>query len=181
LSRLRNYKPKPDERRTIDSIPVPLKPVHTSSAEPQQGKPENENNNSVTQETSRIAEAARNVEPVTAEIALGDDQQHQAESPPDQQPPDLPPEAPPPDEANEEQQDEDSADAVGMGDGEEVDFPMEDDDFDTAMVEIVSTETTFSFQSFVGSLKGESGQVMATLSSPSVGTPERKCHLPIAS
>lgn len=140
-------------------------------------KPDNKPNNTVTQDTSRIAETARDVEPVQADVASGDDQQRQAESsqdelPPDQQPPDLPPDPPPPDDANDEQLDEDSANAVGMEDGEEVDFPMEEDDCDSAMVEIVSTETTFSFQSFVGSLKAESGQVMATLSSPSVGTPQ---------
>ena len=173
---MRNYKPKPNERRTIDSFPVPLKPVHASSAEPHQVEPENQPNNTVTQDTSRTAETARDVKPVKAEVASGDDQQRRADSsqdelPPDQQPPDLPPDPPLPEEVNDEQQDEDSANAVGMEDGEDVDFPMDDDDCDTAMVEIVSTETTFSFQSFVGSLKAESGQVMATLSSPSVGTP----------
>ena len=108
---------------------------------------------------------------------MEDDQEHQSESSqieptPDEQPVDLPP-----DEAHDEQHDEDSAEAVGMEDGEEIDFPMEDDDCDAAMVEIVSTETTFSFKSFVGSLKGDSGQVMATLPSSSVGT--RSCNASI--
>lgn len=176
MSRLRNYKPKPDERRTIESIPVPLVAVNATPEEPQQMNPESKPNNTMAP-GSRIDDNNSDVQSVTvpAKTAVENDQELVAESsknspPPDQQPEDLPPDAPPPNEANDEQLDEDSAEAVGMEDGEEVDFPMEDDDCDTAMVEIVSTEPTFSFQSFVGSLKGESGQMVATLPSSSVGT-----------
>ena len=190
LYRLRTYKPKPDERRTIDLIPSPLQAVQISShqisdeadstcegaIEPGD-QPLSEKRSPTLGETDSAA-GQQIASQITSEVSQQLTQATKNSSCPDMKPVDLPPDtpppdAPPPDEVTDEQAEDESTGMIGMDDGEEVDFPLEDDeyDFEKSQVEIVHTETSLLFRSFVGSLKGDSGKVTMILSpSSSAGT-----------
>lgn len=168
LIRLRTDKPAPGQRRTTDTNAIPpaktvqrFEPVKTPSqvndtAQTEEIKEEETKEEAANEEEKEELEAnpadSETTESSDATDATDKDENEAAESskkegePKDEKP-----------EDGDGQSDEDSTDVVGKEEAAEMD---QDDEESNGEVEM---EIPFEFQNLIGSLEGDSGQVMASL------------------
>ena len=168
---MRSNKPKYEERRTTDSIPSeakavqqfvePVKAVVIEDIGEQQKTTGEEGKTTRTEEQG--TPDTKPDESDTTESTESTTTAEKEEATPEDQP----------EEENTDDdsaQDEDSTEVVGTDNGEDDHFDF-DDDLD---VDKEPSNTTFSIQHLgLGSLQGDTGQVMVTLASSSEGTTAR--------